>query len=60
MFDELQAQRRIHGDKKISDKHNDFQDIFNKKFPVISEFFSQSALAPFGQEPSLRSISAAY
>ena len=42
MFDELQAQRRIQGDKKISDKHNDFQDIFNKKFPVISDFFSQS------------------
>ena len=42
MFDELQAQRRIQGDKKISDKHNDFQDIFNKKFPVISNFFSQS------------------
>ena len=37
-----QAQRRIQGDKKISDKHNDFQDIFNKKFPVISDFFSQS------------------
>ena len=42
MFDELQAQRRIKGDKKISDKHNDFQDIFNKKFPVISDFFGQS------------------
>jgi len=42
MFDELQAQRRIHGDKKIFDKHNDFQDIFNKKFPEISNFFSQS------------------
>ena len=42
MFDELQAQRRIQGHKKISDKHNDFQDIFNKKFPVISNFFSQS------------------
>ena len=42
MFDELQAQRRIQSDKKISGKHNDFQDIFNKKFPVISDFFSQS------------------
>ena len=42
MFDELKAHRRIQGDKKVSDKHNDFQDIFNKKFPVISNFFSQS------------------
>ncbi|MDA9750790.1 4-(cytidine 5'-diphospho)-2-C-methyl-D-erythritol kinase [Gammaproteobacteria bacterium] len=42
MFDELQAQRIIQVNEKISDKHNDFQDIFNKKFPVISDFFSQS------------------
>ena len=42
MFDKLQVQRRIQGNEKISDKHNDFQDIFNKKFPVISDFFSQS------------------
>ena len=42
MFDKLQVQRRIQGNEKISDKHNDFQDIFNKKFPVISNFFSRS------------------
>ena len=42
MFDELQVQRKIQVDKKIYAKHNDFQDIFNKKFPVISDFFSQS------------------
>ena len=42
MFDKLEAQRRIQGNEKISDKHNDFHDIFNKKFPVISNFFSQS------------------
>ncbi len=42
MFDKLQAQRKLQVDKKISDKHNDFQNIFNKKFPVISNFFSQS------------------
>ncbi len=42
MFDELQAQRKIQVDKKIYSKHNDFQDIFNKKFPVISDFFIQS------------------
>ena len=42
MFGELQAQRKLQVDKKIYAKHNDFQDIFNKKFPVISDFFSQS------------------
>lgn len=42
MFDELQAQRKLQVDKKIYAKHNDFQDIFNKKFPMISDFFSQS------------------
>ena len=42
MFDELQVQRKIQVNKKIYAKHNDFQDIFNKKFPVISDFFSQS------------------
>ena len=42
MFDELQAQRKLQVDKKIYAKDNDFQDIFNKKFPVISNFFSQS------------------
>ena len=41
MFDKLQAQRKIQVDKKIYAKHNDFQDIFDKKFPVISDFFSQ-------------------
>ena len=42
MFDELQVQRKIHVNKKIYAKNNDFQDIFNKKFPLISDFFSQS------------------
>ena len=42
MFDELQAQRKLQVDKRINGKHNDFQDIFNKRFPVISDFFSQS------------------
>ena len=41
MFDKLQAQRKIQVDKKIYAKHNDFQDIFDKKFPVISDFFSK-------------------
>ena len=42
MFHELQTLRELQGDEKIYAKHNDFQDIFNKKFPVISDFFSQS------------------
>ena len=42
MFDELRAQRKIQDGKEIYSKHNDFQAIFDKKFPVISDFFSQS------------------
>ena len=42
MFDELQTKRKLQGDEKTYDEQNDFQDIFNKKFPLISDFFSQS------------------
>ena len=42
MFDELQVQRRSQGDNKIHAKHNDFQYIFSKKFPKISNFFNAS------------------